>query len=237
MYLSCTHAGRPFGELMLRRKRPGAFLAALMRGLSAEESPDMPLQAATSFMTTMIESMQTALKPCHQQACHAIMTDLLEQLPDDIVTALQQVRPSYYSAVVFPLSNQFLATVALISVASACLQCPLWKLPPVPTAQWQSCHACHTALILQAVSHMAEQGQLKTDMLIALVELPLEVASEVFQAAFRADAFNDTRNASDDALLFDAATVDAPPEQSLALLTAALVRLGCFICLSNACSP
>ena len=99
MYLFCMHAGRPFAEAMLRRKRPGAFLAALMRGLSAEGSPEMPLQAATTFMTTVIECMQTALKPCHQQACHAIMTDLLEQWPNDM-TALQQVRPSHSSAVV-----------------------------------------------------------------------------------------------------------------------------------------
>ena len=103
---------------------------------------------------------------------------------------------------------------------------PLWKLPLVPHSTRQSCNADHT-LILQAVSHMAEQGQLKTDLLIALADLPLEVPSKAFQAAFRADAFTGTRKADNDAMLFDAATVDTPPEQSLALLTAALVRSGC----------
>lgn len=61
-------------------------------------------------------------------------------------------------------------------------------------------------------------------MLIVLAELPLEIAVDIYQAAFQAGALQDSKAVITDARLYDLATVRVSPESSLQLCGGTLVR-------------
>lgn len=81
-----------------RKQKYGSFLAAFLRGLRASDPPGLPMQATSTFLASGLDVMQNGPR-ASQQACHGNMTDLVEQLPDDGLEALQQVCNQYSQGV------------------------------------------------------------------------------------------------------------------------------------------
>ena len=77
-------------EVMLEYKlNPAVPLCALLDGFRSHGP--LPQQPQIAFMTSILEAMQRDQKRCRQQACQHYMTSLVEQVPADGLSALQQV--------------------------------------------------------------------------------------------------------------------------------------------------
>lgn len=85
-----TLAGNSYNvSIIMEKGKPGSYLAAFLTGLETAEPSGLPMQATSQFLVHVLDFLQEqAMTP---KACLAIMTDLVEKLPDEGVEALQQV--------------------------------------------------------------------------------------------------------------------------------------------------
>lgn len=80
------------------------------------------------------------------------------------------------------------------------------------------------AFIVQAISNLANQGQLNAMVLLPLSQLPFDMPKDAFSSAFRTEALQEVQHVQRDAALYELATACKSADQSLELLCDAIVR-------------